>query len=99
MACFGCFHKIPFTCSFQPGKANIKLAFWGLLVLLPLTRLTANHAWRAPQHPNGRAVIIVSLCTLAMAARWRTRRAAKLADAMQFEDVEEPQIVSLELSN
>jgi ABC-type Na+ transport system ATPase subunit NatA len=42
---------------------------------------------------------IVSLCILAMAARWRTRRAAKLADAMQFEEVEEPQIVSLELSN
>jgi hypothetical protein len=93
------FHKIPFTCSFQPGKANIQFAFWGLLVLLPLTRMAANHVWKTLQHPSGRAGIIISLCTLAMAAYWRTRRAAKLADAMQFEEVEEPQIVSLELSN
>ena len=84
------FHKIPFTCSFQPGKGNIQFAFWGLLVLLPLTRMAANHVWRTLQHPSGRALVIVSLCTLAVAARWRTRRAAKLAEAMLFEEVEEP---------
>ena len=96
--CLHGFHKIPFTCSYQPGKANIQFAFWGFLVLLPFTRMAANHVWKTLQHPSGRAVIIVSLCALAMAARWRTRRAAKLADAMQFEEVDEPQIVSLELS-
>jgi hypothetical protein len=92
------FHKIPFTCSYQPGKANVQFAFWGFLVSLPLTRMAANHVWKTLQHPGGRAVIIVSLFALAIAARWRTSRAAQLADAMQFEEVDEPQIVSLELS-
>jgi len=96
--CMHGFHKIPFSCSYHPGKANIQFAFWGFLVLLPFARMAANHAWETLQHPSGRASIIVSLCALAMAARWRTRRAAKLADAMQFEEVDEPQIVSLELS-
>ena len=96
--CMHGFHKIPFSCSYQPGKANIQFAFWGFLALLPFARMAANHAWETLQHPSGRVSIIVSLCALAMAARWRTRRAAKLADAMQFEEVDEPQIVSLELS-
>jgi hypothetical protein len=28
------FYKVPFTCSYLPGKSNIQFAFWGLVVVL-----------------------------------------------------------------
>jgi hypothetical protein len=28
------FYKVPFTCSYLPGKSNIQLVFWGFLVVL-----------------------------------------------------------------
>jgi hypothetical protein len=93
------FHKIPFTCSYQPGRANIQFAFWGFLVLLPFTRMGANHEWTLLQHTNGQALIALSLVVLALAVRWRTIKAAQAAEAMQFEEVDEPQILTLELSN
>jgi len=28
------FYKVPFTCSYLPGKTNIQFAFWGFVVVL-----------------------------------------------------------------
>ena len=28
------FYKVPFTCSYLPGKTNIQFAFWGFVVIL-----------------------------------------------------------------
>jgi hypothetical protein len=30
------FYKVPFTCSYLPGKSNIQFAFWGVVIVLPL---------------------------------------------------------------
>ncbi len=44
--CMGSFRKIPFTCSYLPGKGNLQFALWGMLALLPLTLLAARAAGR-----------------------------------------------------
>jgi hypothetical protein len=93
------FHKIPFTCSYQPGRVNIQFAFWGFLVLLPFTRMAANHEWKLLQHANGQALIVIGLGVLALSARWRTIRSAQRAETMQFEELDDAEILSLELSN
>jgi hypothetical protein len=93
------FHKIPFTCSYQPGRVNIQFAFWAFLVLLPFTRMASTHEWKLLQHANGQALIALGLSVLALSARWRTIRSAQAAETMQFEEVDEAEILSLELSN
>jgi hypothetical protein len=92
--CVDGFHKIPFTCSYQPGRVNIQFAFWGFLVLLPLTRMATNHEWKLLQHANGQALI-----ALALVARWHTIGSAQSAETMQFEEVDEDEILSLQLSD
>ena len=93
------FHKIPFTCSYQPGRVNIQFAFWGFLVLLPLTRMAVNHEWKLLQHANGQALIAITLGVLALSARWWRIRSAQSAETMQFEEVDEAEILSLQLSD
>jgi hypothetical protein len=93
------FHKIPFTCSYQPGKANIQFGFWGFIVLLPLTWMAGNREWNVLQHASGRAILAIVLGIIAIAARWRTTKTAKSADTMLFEEMDEAEILSLELPN
>jgi hypothetical protein len=96
MCAYG-FHKIPFTCTCQPGKANIQFAFWGLMGALPLTRLAMKYEWTHLRTPPWTVAILVVLSVLALAARWSTRRAAAGAEALQFEGFEEPEVMSLKL--
>ena len=96
MCAYG-FHKIPFTCTYQPGRANIQFAFWGLMGALPLTRLAMKYEWTHLRTPQWTAAILAVLSVLALAARWTTGRAAVGAETLQFEGFEEPEVMSLKL--
>jgi hypothetical protein len=96
--CMHGFHKIPFTCSYQPGKGNIQFAFWGFLALIPFTWMAADEEWEILHRPESCAILVMALFVVAVASRWRTTRAAKSADGMQFEEVEEGEIQSLGLA-
>jgi hypothetical protein len=91
------FRKIPFTCSYRPGRANVQFALWGALVLLPLTVLGASYEWRYLRTAAGQLVFASSLLLPAALLRWWTARTSARAEAMQFEDLEDQPIVSLEL--
>jgi hypothetical protein len=46
------FYKVPFTCSYLPGKSNIQLVFWAFFfVCLPLAVWIANVELDALHHP------------------------------------------------
>jgi hypothetical protein len=92
------FHKIPFTCSYRPGKANLQFALWGLFVLLPFTLIAAVFEWRSLQSSRGQFLVGTALLVPALLLRWWTVRSAELVDAMQFEEIEESEIVSLALA-
>ena len=93
------FQKIPFTCSYLPGKSYFHMAaltFLGLVFLIikgaPLER-------SALEDPAGSAIMISILGTAAIAARWRTSAHAVSDEAeLQFEDAPPPAIQSLGLS-
>ena len=95
--CMHGFHKIPFTCSYQPGKTKVQFAFWGLVVLLPFTFFGAGYEWRRLENLQGQIVIAGLLVLPAIALRWWSARGARSAEAMQFEETEESEIVSLAL--
>jgi hypothetical protein len=92
------FHKIPFTCSYQPGKAKMQFAFWGIVLLLPLTFVGAGYEWRYLESFRGQILIAALLVLPAVALRWWAVRGARGAEAMQFEETEESEIVSLALA-
>ena len=95
--CMHGFHKIPFTCSYQPGRSKMQFAFWGIVLLVPLTYMGASYEWRYLQSVNGQILIAALLVLPAMALRWWAARAAKGAEAMLFEETGESEIVVLAL--
>jgi len=96
--CLSGFQKIPFTCSYLPGRSPAHKGFltvWGTLFA----------AWsaigferRALEAPVGYALMIAILCIAAGFARWWTVTRANLPEAaLLFEEAETPVIFALDL--
>jgi hypothetical protein len=91
------FHKIPFTCSYLPGKSNLHLTFWicifvfGILldqgVILEL---------RALRHIVSYAAMMAILLVTAVITRKRTATLAE-GQTLRFEELPEPAINTLGL--
>jgi hypothetical protein len=91
------FRKIPFTCSYLPGKSNFHLTFW-LCVLA--FGLVLDHGavleLRALSHPASYAIMIAILLVAAGFARRRTGLMTE-SEALEFEDVPPPAVMGLGL--
>lgn len=94
------FQKIPFTCSYLPGKSYFHMA---VLVLIGLAyRLNKGAALErgALDHPARYTVLIAVLVIAVGALRWRTAVRAKSEEAVvRFEDEPEPVILRLGLQH
>jgi len=65
------FYKVPFTCSYLPGKVHIQVMFWCAMVLLAAFAITSAEVELPALHSNVRSsLVIVTLaaCGLALAA-------------------------------
>jgi hypothetical protein len=72
--CLHDFRKIPFTCSFLPGKSNLHMTFvLCILLLLNLTYWCAEFERRALSDPLRYAWMVGGLCIVGFCARWRTQ--------------------------
>ena len=68
------FVKVPFTCSYLPGKANAHITFWvAVLLLIPLANLAARLEYSLLNHVAGGIFLIVILGIVLVSARWRQR--------------------------
>ena len=91
------FRKIPFTCSYLPGKSNLHLTFW--LCVLALGLLVDQGAvleLHALWHPASCAVMIAILLIALALARKRTVVQTK-SEALEFEDAPPPAVMVLGL--
>jgi len=81
-------HKIPFTCAYLPGRANIPVVLWiGLMVVVPLTVKGVSLELQALQSTTASAVIVAILGLAWAMARWQTTRLAETEDVWpEFED-------------
>jgi len=93
------FHKLPFTCSYLPGKANMQFGFWIFLALLLLSPIVAGTEWKLLQTPTGYATLFASVAGLAAWARLRTAKSAKQAGGMKFDESDNEGILTLNLSS
>lgn len=92
------FRKIPFTCSYLPGKGNVQFVFWAcILVVLPLTTLFAKFELQALHSPSRYAVVIAILAIAEILVRSRAAVFARSVKALSFEEVTPAEILGLGL--
>jgi hypothetical protein len=94
------FHKIPFTCSYLPGKSKVNLMFLAAAGLLEAVANGIPYEVSALHHPASYAKLVAILSIVAVCCWWRTVALAKSEESVvQFEEGESPAIVSLGLSS
>ncbi len=97
--CLYAFQKIPFTCSYQPGKANIHVVFWvSLVFFLLLLQEAADFESRMLRGLHSGILMILFLVILAGGVRWLAEVGKSLADELQFEEENAPEIIALKLN-
>jgi hypothetical protein len=97
--CLLSFPKVPFTCSYLPGKANIHIAFWsGLVLLFQLVSTGARFESRVLNHPLNYALMILFLTMIMAALRRLTEARVRRGGEVVFEEEYPVDLVSLNLS-
>lgn len=91
--CLRGFHKIPFACSYLPGKVNLMVAAvggWGLLLLIMWLARYEKHALYGPV-PYGCMILILSAAAFA-ARRIAVAAAHDEESAVRFEEKQAPTV-------
>jgi hypothetical protein len=97
--CLNIYRKIPFTCSYLPGKGNINAVFWVfLLFFLPLLDFATKHEQQLFFRPYKYLELIAVLTVINVGARYATSFLIKTNDDLIFEEEEPPILVSLKLT-
>ncbi len=92
------FHKIPFSCSYLPGKSKVNLAFVAAGGLLQAIGLGISYELRALRDPASYARLVAVLSVAAVFCWWRTVALAKAEESVVlFEEEESPAILGLGL--
>jgi hypothetical protein len=93
------FHKLPFACSYLPGKSNIQIAFGiSIMGLMAVTHIVATFERLAIEDPTRYLVMAALLGAGVVCARWRTSSRAQATEStMNFDDVPTPAICALDL--
>lgn len=91
--------KIPFTCSYLPGKSNLHLTFWiWIFLLISLITGAALNERLALQNPLGTAGVLAALGIAALIAILRNNRLARPRYAeLRYEELPPDHLQSLGL--
>lgn len=92
--CLYGFQKIPFTCSFLPGKSKIHMAILGgpMLLLVVVSEAVRAEA-QALDHPSSLPAIFLALTIAAGVIRWLVTRTQDAE--VRFEESEAPAVLTL----
>jgi CubicO group peptidase (beta-lactamase class C family) len=97
--CLHGFHKIPFTCSYLPGKSQVHLAILGSLALLWFIILSVVYERQALADPKLFVPALIGFAVVWACLRWRTTARASEEDAeVQFEEIAAPAVQVLGLN-
>jgi hypothetical protein len=96
--CLMRFYKVPFTCSYLPGKTNIQFAFWGfVIVLLAVILPCAEFEMSALHQPDKFGFMLSLLVGSAVALLLYNNHQAKSV-VIYFEEIPEEVITTLGLN-
>jgi hypothetical protein len=92
------FQKIPFTCSYMPGKGNLQFVFWAFaLILLPLINAAAQFEFGILRRPISLCATLAVLAVTVASVRTYNGVKARGLSEIKFDETETPEIVSLHL--
>lgn len=92
------FLKLPFTCSYQPGKRNMHIMILCAVLVLAVVNSAVRWERDSLEDPPRTALMLVMLAGAAALARWRASAEAhsELA-AVQFDDPLPPTVFPLDI--
>ena len=97
--CLYTFRKIPFACSYLPGKANLHFVFWvALFASISWLKDAAVFEGHTLSHPYDLLRVVLVLVAAAILMRWLTNMRARQAKDLVFEEEPHPEMVSLKLN-
>ena len=97
--CLHGFHKIPFTCSYLPGKSQVHLAIFGGIALFWCIVGSVIYERQALTDPLRFVPLLAGLGCVWLCARWWNAVAAPSADAeVSFEELATPAVQQLGLN-
>jgi hypothetical protein len=89
------FYKVPFTCSYLPGKVHVQVVFGGFLVLLfVLGMTTSDYELPALKDPI-RCVLMTSIAATLAMSLWAFNRYRAKSAVLYFEDLPPDVITTL----
>jgi len=92
------FHKIPFTCSYLPGKTRFNMALVYLALFLFVTQWAADREMAALGDSALFAITLGVVVTSAALARWRTSAAGHSENGqVHFDETPDPAVITLDL--
>jgi hypothetical protein len=87
------FDKVPFTCSYLPGKSNIQAVFWGFaLILITLGPLIGGYELSTLNNPLHYAITMLAAAT-AILALWIINRLHAQSAVLYFEE-QPPEVIT-----
>jgi hypothetical protein len=90
--------KIPFACSYLPGKTNLQYVFWAFVgIFLPVAMSLANEEVRVMQNP-ARYGAMVGILAASGAGLWTMNRHRARSAVLYYEETEPEVITTLGLS-
>jgi hypothetical protein len=97
--CLAVFRKIPFTCSYLPGKSYLHMAFLTATFLMLLIIRGVVFESAALRDPTSYAAMVTVLAVAMLVARWWAVSRGNEVDAVvQFEEVPAPILQTLGLN-
>jgi hypothetical protein len=90
--------KIPFTCSYLPGKGNVQYVFWAcVLVVVPLIYKGAGVEMQMLHRAVGFGVMLVVLAAAWGGVRWAATVRVRSTVGMRFDEVMAPLLMTVSL--
>jgi hypothetical protein len=97
--CLYTFSKIPFTCSYLPGKAGIHVAFWAsVMFFLRLLNEAAEFEGQMLHRLLSCVVMILIVASAALGMRYFSESRATSTEELRFEEEYPAQITALKLN-
>ncbi|HEX4321073.1 MAG TPA: hypothetical protein VHZ52_09225 [Acidobacteriaceae bacterium] len=94
------FHKLPFTCSYMPGKGNLQFVFWAFaLIFLPLINAAARFELRILDRPVGLCTTLALLAAVLAGIRRYNAISINSLSEIQFDEAVTPEIIGLNLDH
>jgi hypothetical protein len=91
--------KIPFACSWLPGKSNIQFMFWGFAVIfMPIAMEFSNYELKAIRRPGSCALMMAILAAIATGI-WAFNRSQSKSAVLYYEELEPAVITTLGLGS